>query len=166
MTTLLLAAPSVMNEVPRKGLVDSLRATHARRLGELREVLEPAQGPEAGVWSRWSAVRLVDHLLSAWFEPERQMIEAAYHRFESGRAARLWTAAELALSLRWQIDHFVGLCHHPAEFSRITLKLETVLEHWCDEVEDAVGRMDWQDLSGQEHEALMSVIGEEPTYVT
>ncbi|HEX7338287.1 MAG TPA: hypothetical protein VF252_13865 [Gemmatimonadales bacterium] len=166
MTTLLLAAPTLVHEARPKSLDDSLRVVHARRLRELREALEPAQGPEAGVWSRWSAVRLLDHLLSAWFEPERKLIEEEYHMLESGHAARLWTAAELVTALHWQIAHSVGLCHHPAEFCRITLKLETVLEHWCDEVEDAVGSVDWQDLSGEEHQALVSAVEEEPTYVT
>ena len=166
MTTLLVAAPTVTNEVPRQLLGDLLRATHALRLGELRQALEPAQAPEAGVWSRWAAARLAGHLLSAWFEPERQMIEAAYHRFGSGHDARLWTAAELVLSLRWQMDHSVGLCHHPAEFFRITLKLETALEHWCDEVEEALAGVSWADLSSDHSEAFASLLEEEPHHVT
>lgn len=166
MTTRLLTAPKRMTKLPRQSLGDAVRAMHGRRLAALGEALALAEGPDASLWSRWHAGRVVNQLLSTWFEPESQLVERAGERARFGPTTPLWMAVELIMSLRWQMDHATGLCHHPAEFSRITHKLKAVLEHWCREVEAAVSRIQWQDLSADESHAFTSLLGEESNHVS
>jgi hypothetical protein len=147
-------------------LTDCLHDLHARRLRELREILEPAREPDAGVWRRWSALRVIKHHLADWFEPERSALDEAGSHIPGGQAAHLWTEAELVAMLGWQLEHIPSLCHQPGEFARITLKLETVLEHWCREIEEAFGLLTWKDLSDEQGHALAVCAGEEPHHVT
>jgi hypothetical protein len=83
----------------------------------------------------------------------------------ASQTSHLWVEAELIALLEWQLDHAVGLIHCPAEFARITLKLETVLEHWCREVEDALARLDDRDFSDEQRHAFEVFIGEESHHV-
>jgi hypothetical protein len=147
-------------------LATCLHDLHARRLHELREVLESARDPEGGVWRRWGALRFLKQLLARWFERERAAVEGAACHFAAGQMAHLWTGAELVAMLCWQLDHAPGLCHQAAEFARVTLKLETVLEHWCREVEEALDPLSWRELSHDQRQEFAALAEEEPDHVT
>jgi hypothetical protein len=67
--------------------------------------------------------------------------------------------AELLAILGWQLDHLVGICHRAEEFSTVTLKLVSAIQHWCHEVEDALGPPTWDDLSDQARQLLASLAG-------
>lgn len=163
-----MTAPLVVPASPeqRTPLIECLREMHAQRSGALHDALETGREPEAGVWSRWSAVRLAKHLIAAWFEPERKAVEAASTRIPVRQMERLWVGAELVASLRWQLDQDIGLCHHPAQFATITRKLESAMGRWCEEVEEALGHVTWKDLSDEERRAFTSLDGEESYHVT
>ena len=157
--------------VPRLGngarLQAELRETHNRWLQEVRDTLDPAAGPEAGSWSRWTAVQHVEKKFFPCFEREREILQALHDRFGGTMTARLWASAELLVLLRWQLDQLASLCHRPNEFSTVTSKLKTAIEHWFQEVETALSSLGWGDLPEDVRQALQELEGvKEVSYVT
>jgi hypothetical protein len=127
-----------------EGLLDQavLRDLHgvdAPWLRSVHGVLQSARATDAGPWARWRAIHYIDTVVSATFERERRAMEGVQPQLPSDYAGRLWAAAELVMALRWQLNHLIGACHHPADFATVTLKLEAALEHWCHEAEEVSG---------------------------
>ncbi len=161
---------------PRPGQIDQqlfdqqllghLCEIHARWLQGVRGVLEVARRADAGTWTRWSAIRYVNTVFSIRFEQERAAVDSPQQELEGSQRARLWAAAELIAALRWQLDHLVGACHHAAEFATLTLKLEGAIEHWCREVEAALGQLTWSDLPEESRQLLRSIDGQENPHGT
>jgi hypothetical protein len=54
----------------------------------------------------------------------------------------------------------VGVCPRAEEFSTMTLKLLNAIDHWCHEVEDALGQLTWDDVSDEARRLLASLAGE------
>jgi len=73
---------------------------------------------------------------------------------EPGHAAQLWVATELMATLGWQLDHELDLCHRAGEFSVLTHTFEKAMVHWCDAVEDALGRLSWAEIPEQARQRL------------
>lgn len=42
----------------------------------------------------------------------------------------------------------------------MTLKLLNAIDHWCHEVEDALGQLTWDDVSDEARRLLASLAGE------
>lgn len=147
-------------------LLDHLREVHGPWLQVVRGVLKAARPADAGIWTRWSAIRYVNTVFSIRFEQERAAVDSLQQELEGSQRARLWAAAELIAALRWQLDHLVGACHHAAEFAILTLKLEGAIEHWCREVEAVLGQLTWSDLREESRQLLRSINGQENPHGT
>ena len=141
-------------------LLGHLREVHAPWLRVVRGVLKAARPADAGMWARWSAIRYVNTVFSIRFERERAAVDGLHQELEGSQRSRLWAAAELIAALRWQLDHLVGACHHAAEFATVTLKLEGAIEHWCREVEDALGQLTWGEVADEAGRLLVLLADE------
>ena len=145
------ATPAVSEAIgeSKEQLLTTLQGIHGSWLQDIRRVLDAARGPEAGIHCRWRAVRYLNTIVSPRFEIERAGVETLGQMVEPGHAAQLWLAAELMATLGWQLDHELGLCHRPGEFSVLTHKFERAMGHWCGAVEDAVRRLCWGEIPEQ-----------------
>lgn len=159
MTTMPVASSAPPVEAGER-LIVYLGMIHAEWLLEMRGVLDAAQRPGAGTWIRWSAIHYVDTVFSARFEQEREVVERLRLEVGAGHAGGPWVGAEFLAILRWQLDHLVGVCPRAEEFSTMTLKLLSAIDHWCHEVEDALGQLTWDDLSDEARRLLASLAGE------
>jgi hypothetical protein len=137
-----------------------LAAEHAQWLDEVTEVLAAAQQPEAGAWARWSALRYLQTTFPHRLAEERRLVESVAARLSEEQRATLWALGELLDALRSQLDHLIGLCHRADEFSTITRKLVTALQHWCRAVEVDVGPVRWSAVPTELREALDGAIAE------
>jgi hypothetical protein len=63
------------------------------------------------------------------------------------QASHLWAGGELLVQLLESLGHRVGLCQRGEQFSSLTLTVMSALEYWCRQVEDALGRVRWGDVS-------------------
>jgi hypothetical protein len=146
--TAVQAVPRVVGG--REGRVlTTLRDVHRSWAQEIRRVLDSARRPEAGIHPRWRAVRYLSTIVSPRFEIERSGVEALNRMVGPGHAAQLWLAAELMVTLTWQLDHDLDLCHHAGEFSVLTHKFEKAMGHWCGAVEEALSGLSWGELPEQ-----------------
>ena len=170
MTPISAIAPSRPGEIDQQlldqQLAGHLREVHVRLLQKVRGMLEIARRADAGTWTRWSAIRYVNTAFSVRFERERAAVESLHQELEGSERTRLWAAAELIATLRWQLDHLVGACHHAAEFATVTLKLEGAIEHWCREVEAALGQLAWGEVPEESRQLLVCIDDQENPHVT
>jgi len=157
---LMTAAPAVSQAVggSEGPLLTALQEIHGSWLQEIRKVLDSARRPEAGIHCRWRAIRYLNTIVSPRFEIERAGVETLGQMVEPGHAAQLWLAAELPATLNWQLEHEVGLCHRAGEFSVLTRKFEKAMAHWCEAVENALGRLSWCELPEQA-QRLFALLG-------
>jgi hypothetical protein len=154
-----MSAPSLAHPHDGAKLEAHLRATHAAWLEEVHHTLNPAVQADAGAWVRWCAVRHIETKFYPRFERERGILQTLHEHLGSIMVARLWAAAELLVLLRWQLDQLASLCHQPVEFSTITRKLRSAVEHWCQEVEAALNQLSWADLPADVRRALLELDG-------
>jgi hypothetical protein len=144
-----------------------LRETHAKWLREVHDTLDPAVASESGAWVRWCAVQHIEKKFYPRFEREREILQALRDHLGGIMVARLWASAELLVLLRWQLDQLASLCHRPAEFSTVTRKLRTAIEHWFQEVEAALNQVPWPELPDDVTHALLQLDGtKEVSHVT
>jgi hypothetical protein len=108
-------------------------------------------------------VRYLNTIVSPRFEIERAGVETVGQMVEPGHAAQLWLAAELMVTLDWQLDHELGLCHRAGEFSGLTQKFERALAHWCGAVEDALRTFTLGELPDQAQRRF-ALLGAEEVY--
>lgn len=131
------------------GLLTVLQDIHQPWLQEIQPLLERARGPQAGIHCRWSAVQYLSSTVSHRFELERAAVEGLGQMIAPGHAAHLWLAAEFLAALHWQLDHELGLCHRPDEFSVLTHKFEKAMLYWCRAVEEGLGELSWDEIPGE-----------------
>jgi hypothetical protein len=157
------AAPSVSQVVCESEgqLLAALQEIHRPWLEEIRKLLNSARRREAGIHSRWRAVRYLNTIVSPRFEMERAAVETLGQMVEPGQAAQLWLAAELMATLDWQLDHELGLCHRAGEFSLLTHKFEKAMTYWCRAVEQALGQLSWGEIPQQARQRFALLGGKE-----
>jgi hypothetical protein len=146
-----------VREFEEVALSNHLRGVHAPWLQVVRNVLKAARTAGAGASAKWSAICYLNTIFSARFEQERALIESLQQKLDCRQRTRLWAAAELIAVLRWQLDHFVGVCHDATAFATLTLKLDGALEHWCREVEATLGPLTWSELPEESRQLLRSI---------
>lgn len=166
MTATSAIAPPRPPRIEQHQLLGHFREVHTCWLKEVRGVLEIARRADAGTWTRWSAIQYVNTGFLNRFERERVAVDSLHQELDGSQRARLWAAAELIAALRWQLDHLVGACHRAAEFATVTLKLEAALEHWCREVEAALGRLTWSEVPEDSRQLLLAIDDQENTHGT
>lgn len=124
-----------------------LEGLHDQWLREVRGALEPACDENTGIWLRWRAIEYLETGFQRRFERERQAVAALHARLTLAHAGHLWTAGELLSQLLESLGRRVGLCQHAKEFTALALTVLQALEYWCRQVEEALGRVRWGELS-------------------
>lgn len=142
---------------PDGRLGERLQRMHRQWLQELRAAVDETEAKDAGIWSRWNAIRYMDTVFSGRFDRERRAIESLSPTIDPDQVNHLWVAGELVTMLRWQLDQHVGLCHRPTEFAVITAKLLRAVEYWYAAVERVVGPLRWDDVPAQVRQDLDSL---------
>lgn len=137
-----------------------LAGEHAQWLDEVTAMLSAAQQPDAGAWARWSALRYLQTTFPHRLAEERRLVDSVAARLSDDQRATLWALGELLDSLRCQLDHLIGLCHRADDFSTITRKIVTALQHWCRAVEADLGPLHWSAVPAELREGLGRAIAE------
>ena len=143
-----IAAPKAGNrEVVKTPMLAFLEGMHDQWLQEVRGALDPAREEAAGIWMRWRAIEYLETGFKRRFERERQAVFSLHGRLTGAQAGHLWAGGELLAQLLESLGHRVGLCQRGEQFSSLTLTVMSALEYWCRQVEDALGRVRWGDVS-------------------
>lgn len=140
-----------------------LAREHAQWLAEVTATLSAAQHPDAGAWARWNALRYLQTTFPHRLAEERRLVESVAARLRDDQRATLWALGELLDSLRCQVDHLIGLCHRADDFSTITGKIVTALQHWCRTVEADLGPLSWSAVPPELREGLGGAVPEPAT---
>jgi hypothetical protein len=123
-----------------------LQGTHEQWIREVRRVLDPARGEDAGIWLRWHAIDYLETGFKRRFERERVAVYSMHGRLTGPQAGQLWVSGELVAQVLENVRHQVGLCHRAEQFSSLALTLLAALEHWCREVEASLGPARWGEV--------------------
>ena len=143
-----IAAPKAGNrEVVKTPMLAFLEGMHDQWLREVRGALDPAREEAAGIWMRWRAIEYLETGFKRRFERERRAVFTLHGRLTGAQASHLWAGGELLVQLLESLGHRVGLCQRGEQFSSLTLTVMSALEYWCRQVEDALGRVRWGDVS-------------------
>lgn len=124
-----------------------LQGLHDQWLREVRGVLEPARAEGTGIWPRWRAIEYLDAGFRRRFERERRAVFSMHGRLSGAQAGHLWAAGELLAQLLEGVRGRVGLCQRDEQFSSFGLTVLNALEYWCGQVEEALGRIRWGEVS-------------------
>jgi hypothetical protein len=138
----------------------ALEREHRQWIQEVIAVLEPAERPDAGAWPRWNALRYLQTTFPARLDKERRMVEGVVPDLTDEQREILWALGELLDALRQHLDHLIGLCHRPEQFSAITGRIVTALRHWCRAVEDDLGPLTMAVMPRQSREVLVELAPE------
>lgn len=150
----------------RTPMLPFLQGTHEQWLQEVRNVLDPTRGEDAGIWLRWRAIDYLESGFKRRFERERQAVSSLHGKLTGGQAGHLWVAGELVAQLLENMRHQVGLCHRAQQFGKLVLTLMTVLEHWCREVEESLGPVRWGDVPAESRALFETITYDETTLGT
>jgi hypothetical protein len=143
-----IAAPKAGNrQVVKTPMLAFLEGMHDQWLREVRGALDPAREEAAGIWLRWRAIEYLESGFKRRFERERRAVFSLHGRLTGSQASHLWAGGELLVQLLESLGHRVGLCQRGEQFSSLTLTVMSALEYWCRQVEDALGRVRWGDVS-------------------
>jgi len=143
-----IAAPKAGNrQVVKTPMLAFLEGMHDQWLREVRGALDPAREEAAGIWLRWRAIEYLETGFKRRFERERRAVFTLHGRLTGAQASHLWAGGELLAQLLESLGHRVGLCQRGEQFSSLTLTVMSALEYWCRQVEDALGRVRWGDVS-------------------
>lgn len=145
-------------------LLSYLRRLHTEWREEVREVLEPARHPGAGIWIRWGAVRYLQTSFAHRLGRELAAVNLVRGCLSPTQENRLWALSQLLDLLGSHAEHQMGLCQRGVEFTGIAERMLRALDSWCEEVEQDVGHLRWDDLSEDSRRAFAAVAGEAPAH--
>ncbi len=132
---------------------DRLSATLTRAHGNLRRELEGALlvacEPQAGVWDRWGAVRLIDTEIRPGLRAERDLVDTVIGVVPRADAEHLWTLGELLEALGDRLCELGRTGQRALEFTRTSEKYRLAFEYWCRAVEDSVGPLNTGTIPGK-----------------
>lgn len=143
-----------------KRLGPVLEREHRQWIQEVMAVLEPAERPGAGAWARWNALRYLQTTFPARLDQERRLIEGVVPGLTDEQREVLWALGELLDALRQQLDLLIGLCHRAEQFSAVTGRIVTALQHWCRAVENDLGPLTLGAMPRQSREVLAQLAPE------
>lgn len=122
---------------------DRLGATLTRAHGNLRRELDGALlaacEPQAGVWDRWGAVRLINAEIRPGLRAERDLVDTVIGGVPPADAEHLWTLSELLEALGDRLCDLGRMGQRAMEFTRTAEKYRLAFEYWCRAVENSVG---------------------------
>ncbi len=142
-----IAPPESGNPDVKTPMLAFLEGTHQGWLRELRGVVDPAREEAAGIWLRWRAVEYLQAGFKRRFERERRAVFSLHGQLTGEQASHLWAGGELIAQLLDGLEYRVGLCQRGEEFSSLVLTVMNALEYWFRQVEEALGRVRWGDVS-------------------
>ena len=145
-------------------LLPFLRQVHADWRDEARTVLEPARHPGAGIWIRWTAVRYLNTAFSERLTRELAALNGVRACLGAKQENRLWALSELLELLGTHAEYQTGLCQREAEFAGIADRLLRALDLWCEEVEQDLGHLRWDDLTEDSRRAFSAIASEAQTH--
>lgn len=122
-------------------LAPTLHSLHARLRAELEGVLDTACDPDAGLWDRWAAVRLIEQELRPCLEAERDLVQAVSDRLTRGAAEHLWTTGELLHVLGLRLAELGRVPRSCPEFASTAAKYRVAFDYWCRNVETFIGAL-------------------------
>jgi hypothetical protein len=132
---------------------DHLSATLTRAHGNLRRELDGALlaacEPQAGVWDRWGAVRLIDAEIRPGLRAERDLVDAVIGAVPPANAEHLWTLGELLEALGDRLCELGRMGQRAVEFTRTAEKYRLAFEYWCRAVERSVGPLGAGTIPGK-----------------
>jgi hypothetical protein len=132
-------------------LLPLLRSLHDGWLADVRAEIGPALGPDATSWQRFAAVRYLDTIFHLRLRREVEAVEALACVTAPRRGTALLAAAQLIDLLRHEIGE---LSQAPASQQLVPPLVKLLvqqLEHWCADVEVALG---WMRRDSMAPEAL------------
>lgn len=116
-----------------------LASLHRRMRDELEGVLLSACDPDAGIWERWAAVRVVENDARSCLLAERELVQAVVPRLSRASAEHLWAIGELLQILGARLAELGRLPQASQEFGSTAAKYRLALDYWCGNVEAFVG---------------------------
>lgn len=116
-----------------------LASLHGRLREELEGSLTPASEPDAGIWIRWAAVRVLEGDLRPCLAAERDLVQAVIHRLSPDAAEHLWAVGELLQVLGARLADLGRLPQAGQEFARTADKYRLAFDYWCRNLEAFVG---------------------------
>ena len=118
-----------------------LTGLHAHLCEQLEGVLPAACDPDAGIWTRWAAVRLLEEEVRPCLQVERELVEAVGSRLGRASAEHLWTTGELLHALEFRLAELGRLPRTCPEFTSTAAKYRRAFDYWCRDVEAFVGAL-------------------------
>jgi hypothetical protein len=126
---------------PEMQLRPMLSNLHAHLREQLDSVLSPACDPDAGIWTRWAAVRLLEDELRPCLQAERELAGAVGQRLGRPAAEHLWTTGELLHALALRLAELGRMPRSCPEFVSTAAKYRLAFDYWCRDVEAFVGAL-------------------------
>jgi hypothetical protein len=141
-----------------------LDGLHDQWLREVRGALDPARNAEAGIWVRWWAIEYLETGFQRRFEREQRAVHSLQPRLTAAQTGHLWAAGELVRQLLQSLGYRVGLCQQGEQFSAFGSTLMNALEHWCQQVEETLGRVPWGDVPPESRALFETITYDEATH--
>ena len=118
-----------------------LAELHARLREELDGVLPAACDPDAGIWARWAAVKVLEDELRPALQAERELVEAVGSRLSRASVEHLWMAGELLQALELRLAELGRMPRTCPEFISAAAAYRRAFDYWCRDVEAFVGSL-------------------------
>ena len=134
---------------PETRLGPMLESLHAQLREELDGVLHTACDPDAGIWQRWAAVRVVESDLHPCLQAERELVQAVHDQLAPGPAEHLWATGELLHALGLRLAELGRVPQTGGEFITTAAKFRLAYDYWCRNVEAYVGRLSSTTVPGE-----------------
>jgi hypothetical protein len=134
---------------PEARLAPMLESLHAHLRGELDGVLLTACDPDAGLWDRWAAVRMIENDVRPCLQAERELVQAVSDRLAPAPAEHLWTTGELLHALGLRLAELGRLPRSCPEFTSSGAKYRIAFDYWCRALEGAVGALASTSVPGE-----------------
>lgn len=144
-------------------MLEFLEGMHQRWLQEVRDALDPACDEAAGIWLRWRAIEYLETGFKRRFERERRAVFSLHGRLTGAQASHLWAGGELLVQLLESLGRQVGLCQRGEQFSSVALTVMNALEYWCNQVEEALGRVRWGNVPPESRHLFETITYDEAT---
>ena len=118
-----------------------LTGLHAHLREQLEGVLPTACDPDAGIWTRWAAIKVLEDELRPWLQAERELVEAVGSRLGRASAEHLWVTGELLHALELRIADLGRMPRTCPEFVSAAARYRRAFDYWCRDVEAFVGAL-------------------------
>jgi hypothetical protein len=138
-------------------LLPLLRTLHDDWLRDVRTEVAPALGPDASSWQRFAAVRYLDTTFQRRLRAEADAVEGLACVTSPRRGTALLAAAQLLDLLRHEVGELSQASASQQLVPPLLRLLVQQLEHWCADVEVALGWMRRDSMSPESLDRFLAV---------